>query len=190
MVRGAWALASVCVILSSSWGWAQPPGVSAETARADLAKFKDWAGRWEGEGWIEMGPQGRRTFRQTEHVQYKLDGVVMEIEGVGWSKDDDTGKEVKAFQALAVLARDPAGKGYAVHAFRDNGLSTVAKAEKTADGLIWTIEPGQGGKVRYTITLKGDRWEEIGEYSRDGQSWNKFLEMKLKKVTAAPAQGG
>jgi hypothetical protein len=37
--------------------------------------------------------------------------------------------------------------------------------------------------VRYTITLDGDRWNEVGEMSRDnGATWSRTLEMNLTRV--------
>jgi hypothetical protein len=54
--------------------------------RAETKKL-DWlVGQWKGTGWIQMGPQGRKEFTQTETIQGKLDGLVLVIEGQGKSR--------------------------------------------------------------------------------------------------------
>jgi hypothetical protein len=157
-----------------------PPG--PEAARAAMAKISKMVGKWEGEATVQMGPGPAHKVRQTENVQSKLDGSVLLVEGIGHQKGDD-GKEKVVFQALAVCAYDANSKSYKFHAFRDNGMATVANAEVTDTGMIWGFEDGRGGKIRYTITLKDDTWSEIGEYLMEGQPARKFFEMTVKRVT-------
>jgi hypothetical protein len=159
-------------------------GPSPEAARAAIAKLSKMVGKWEGEASVQMGPGPAHKVRQTEHVQSKLGGSVLLVEGVGHEKGDD-GKEKVVFQALAVCAFDPNSKAYKFHAFRDNGMATVASAEVTDNGMIWGFEDGRGGKIRYTITLKDDTWSEIGEYLVEGQPARQFFEMTVKRVAEA-----
>lgn len=51
------------------------------------------------------------------------------------------------------------------------------------EGEAWTINPGNGFKIRYTITLSdAGQWIEKGEWSRDGENWSQFFGMTLDKV--------
>src|SRR4051794_2431812 len=72
--------------------WILPVALLAQApASGQRAEMKnlDWlAGQWKGVGWIQMGPQGRKEFTQTETVQSKLDGLVLLIEGEGKSKEN------------------------------------------------------------------------------------------------------
>lgn len=156
-----------------------PPNASVN--REAMTKLAGLVGTWEGEASITMGPGGPRKVHQKEVVRSKLDGTVLYIEGTGTESGAD-GQPKVVFQALAVAAYDAQAKGYKFHAFRDTGSSTVADAEVTADGMKWGFEDGRGGKIRYTITLKGDTWNEVGDYIAPGQPPRRFFEMTVKRV--------
>lgn len=173
-------LVAACLALVAAPAAAQGPP-SPEAAKAAMAKLSKMVGKWEGEATVQMGPGPAHKVRQTEHVQSKLDGTVLLVEGTGHQKDE-SGAEKVVFRALAVCAFDPTAKSYKFHAFRDNGTSTVATAEATDTGLIWGFEDGRGGKVKYTIALKDDTWSEIGEYLMEGQPARKFFEMTVKRI--------
>jgi hypothetical protein len=50
-------------------------------------------------------------------------------------------------------------------------------------GNTWRMTTPQG-QMRFTqrLTEKGE-WSEVGELSRDGTTWIKFMEMTLQKVS-------
>lgn len=156
-----------------------PPNAAA--GREAMKKLSKMIGYWEGDATVTLGPNQVHKVRQYEHVQSKLDGNLLLIEGTGREKGTNgPGKTV--FQAMAICNFDPISKSYKFHAFRDNGMSTIATAEVTDTGLIWGFEDGRGGKVRYTITLSEDTWSELGEYLIDGQPPRKIFEMKVKRI--------
>lgn len=161
---------------------AQAP--SGDIGRQMMAKLNKLVGHWEGEATVQLGPGQIHKVRQREHVQSKLNGSVLLIEGTGRETDSD-GKDKVVFQAMAVCAFDPATQGLQFHAFRDNGMSKIAAAELTETGMIWGFDDGRGGKVRYTITLTDDTWVEIGEYLMEGMPPRKIFEMTVKKVANA-----
>ena len=78
---------------------------------------------------------------------------------------DDQAKQYRFSTAVA-------GRGTAEPSFELTGPNKA----------VWTMTIPQG-TMRYTISLteKGE-WFEVGEYSRDGEKWSKFLEMTLSKV--------
>src|SRR5262245_36597358 len=85
----------------------------ASGQRAEMKKL-DWlVGQWKGTGWIQMGPQGRKEFAQTETVQSKLDGLVLLIEGQGKSKENGS----TVHTALALASYDERAKNFRWRAF-------------------------------------------------------------------------
>ena len=150
----------------------------ASGQRAEMKKL-DWlVGHWKGTGWMQMGPQGRKEFTQTETNQWKLDGLVLLIEGQGKSKVDGS----TVHTALAFVSYDEGAKTFRWRAFTAEGRQTDAVAKVGANSLEWGVEISQRGRMRYTIKLndKGE-WFEVGEMSQDGQTWQKFFEMTLQR---------
>jgi hypothetical protein len=150
----------------------------ASGQRAEMKKL-DWlVGHWKGTGWIQMGPQGRTEFTQTETIQSKLDGLVLVIEGQGRSKADGSTVHI----ALAFVSYDERAKTFRWRAFTAEGRQTDTEAKVGTDTLEWGLEIPQRGRMRYTIKLneKGE-WFEVGEMTQDGQTWQTFLEMTLQR---------
>jgi hypothetical protein len=154
---------------------AQAPGAGQ---RVEMKKL-DWlVGHWKGTGWMQMGPQGRKEFTQTETIEGKLDGLVLVIEGQGKSKEN--GATIHG--ALAFVSYDEGAKVFRWRAFTAEGRQTDTEAKVGANTLAWEVEIPQRGRMRYTIKLteKGE-WFEVGEMTQDGQTWQKFFEMTLQK---------
>lgn len=151
---------------------------SASGQRTEMKKL-DWlVGHWKGTGWIQMGPQGRKEFTQTETIQAKLDGLVVVIEGHGKSKEDGS----TIHNALAFVSYDERAKTFRWRAFTAEGRQTDAEAKVGTNTLEWGLEIPQRGRMRYILKLneKGE-WYEVGEMSQDGQTWHKFFEMTLQR---------
>jgi hypothetical protein len=148
---------------------------------AQLGEMKklDWlVGSWKGNGWIQMGPQGRKEFTQTETVQSKLDGLVLVIEGQGKSNADGS----VAHTALAFVSYDERAKTFRWRAFTAEGRQTDTEAKVGANVLEWGLQISQRGQIRYTIKLdERGEWFEVGEMTQDGKTWQKFFEMTLQR---------
>ena len=150
----------------------------ASGQRAEMKKL-DWlVGQWKGTGWMQMGPQGRKDFTQTETIQGKLDGLVLVIEGQGKSQEDGS----TVHTALAFVSYDEGAKTFRWRAFTAEGRQTDTVAKVGTNTLEWGLEIPQRGRMRYTIKLneKGE-WFEVGEMTQDGQTWQKFFEMTLQR---------
>lgn len=156
---------------------AQAPSPAAQLE--EMKKVNFLVGEWRGEGWIMMGPNKRETFKQTEFVQSKLNGLTMIIEGLGKSKD---GSERIVHNAMAVVSYDLQKKGYRFSAYQANGQAITAEGKLTKDGFEWGFKD-QRGTTRFTISLteKGE-WKEVGDFSPDGNTWHQFFEMTLQRV--------
>ena len=158
---------------------AQPP---ARAVSSEMKKLDFLLGEWQGEGWIVMGPSGRHTVRQTEKIQAKAGGAIMLIEGLGVERIGD--KDVPVHQAFAVITYDNQAKRFKFRAWRAGGEEVATEPEVGERSLIWGFHDQTSGMhIKFTVKLneKG-QWFEIGEGSRDGQSWQKFFEMTLQKA--------
>jgi hypothetical protein len=159
---------------------AQAPG---SLQRAEMKKLDFLVGQWQGEGWIQLGPGQRRTFKQTETVQSKVDGQVLVIDGLGKGKIADNQEEVVVHNAFAVVSYDNESKTFRFRAFRADGFGLETEGKVSEKSLVWGFRSPQGGDIRFTIRLnEKDQWHEIGEFSQDGKTWNKFFEMTLQRV--------
>jgi hypothetical protein len=153
----------------------KPPDVEAQ--RAAMKNLGFLVGKWSGEDRVWRGPGEPLDLAQTENVQYKLDGLVLLIEGVGRNKSD--GKP--AFQALATVSYDEATGAYRMRAY-NNGryLETDLKLADSGQGFSWGFTFGQV-KTNYVMRIdeKG-QWTEVGEMTVNGQPPRKFVELTVR----------
>jgi hypothetical protein len=170
-------LAAILTVVAIVSVFAADQPKSKDIQRREMKKLDWFVGRWKGTGWIQMGPQGRHEFTQTETIESKLDGLVLVIEGLGKAKEDGS----TVHTALAFVSYDHHANKFRWHAFTPDGqIDTEAKVG--TDTLEWSLQIPQRGQMRYTITKneKGE-WFEVGEMSQEDQTWRKFFEMTLQK---------
>jgi hypothetical protein len=118
-----------------------------------------------------------------ETIRKNLDGTIILIEGVGRRKMPQMVDGEIVHHAFAVLSYDEKKHSYRWQSWRiPGGLYNEVEPTITERGFQWSMETPRG-KMRYTATLneKGE-WEEIGEFSRDGQDWHPFFGMLLRRV--------
>jgi hypothetical protein len=147
--------------------------------KAEMNKLSYFIGNWEGQASYRSGPGPAQILTQKEHIEWKLDGVILSIEGIG-RKDD-----VVQFNAYAIINFDPFSKTFKFNSYTKEGRSTEAYFKILKENNFeWGFDIPSGGKVRYTIILDPSKksWSEIGEYSQDGNSWFKTVELNLTKV--------
>lgn len=152
--------------------------------REAMKKMDFMVGKWKGEGWVEMPGAKRETFTQTEHVQKRLDGLALLVEGHGTAPGPGKDEEITTFRAIALLSYDEEKGSYRFASSTSQGRHGNNEGRLVDGGWEWFYPvPQVNGRVRYTIKLtdKGE-WHEVGEFSRDEKTWRKFHEMTLKKV--------
>jgi hypothetical protein len=176
-MKGTFVITSVLLLRTGATALSQAPPDPAPAIEA-LKGVAFLEGTWSGEGWSQMGSGPKEEFTVTETVEVKLGGAVMLIEGVGRSKDD---KARIGHHALAVIAFDPGAQKLLFSSFIAGRPRQDRPLEVGQESIVRGFSLPDGGRVRYTISVQGDVWHEIGEYSRDGQSWQRFLEMRLKR---------
>ncbi len=153
---------------------AQTPDLIA-AKKLEMKKVQKFVGHWVGSGWQQVGPK-RENVTGSETVQNKVDGLALLIEG---RFADSTGA-VK-HETLAIMSYDDQLKSHRFKTFLANGISGEHDLKVLADGFEWGFTMS-AGTVRFTIKLENDTWSEIGEFSRDGKTWMKTMEMVLKRV--------
>jgi len=161
---------------------ADPATLGAQ--REAIAKLGWMDGTWRGPA-TTMTPTGEHKVTQTERIGTMLGGTIRVMEGKGFNPDGTTG-----FNAFGILSYDPATKGYALHSYAQ-GYAGDFKLTPTADGYIWEIPAGPM-TIRYTATIAGTYWREVGDRIVPGQPPQRFFEMTLTRVgdSAWPGAGG
>lgn len=152
----------------------KPPDTALQ--KAEIAKLSWMVGTWEGEAWIQRGPE-RTEVSQRESVSARLDGLALLVEGEGRSRGDAS---KVLFRALGVITWDAYAGGARLSSWTGEGYGSVSPMTITPSGFTWELTT-PGGKVRYTATHAAGVWTEIGEWSADGATWSKFMEMNLRK---------
>lgn len=156
--------------------------VALPASTSELKKLDFLLGEWQGTGWIEFGPKQRHTFRQSEKITHKAGGSIVVIEGLGLAQVD--GREVPVHQAYAILNYDKHAKQFRMRAWRADGEEVQADPKIGAQNLQWGFTDARSQMhIRFTIRLnEAGQWSELGESSRDGQTWHQFFEMTLSKT--------
>jgi len=149
-----------------------------------LARLAFMDGVWRGTAWTLLPSGEKHTITQTERIGPFLDGSVKVIEGRGYDPDGKV-----TFNAFGTVSYHPATKGYTLHS---HAMGNVGDFTLTplADGYIWEIPAGPT-TLRYTATIKGGTWFEVGDRIQAGKEPVRFFEMTLKRVgeTSWPAGG-
>src|SRR5881396_232183 len=116
---------------------AQTPNIEAQ--RTALTKLSFLIGEWSGDGPAARGPGIVLDLSQTEVAEFKLDGLVLMIEGVGRTKSD--GK--LALQALGLITFDDVTGSYRMRAYNDGRwLETEVKLLDDGKSLSWSFALG------------------------------------------------
>ena len=143
-----------------------------------MKKLEFMVGKWAGEARGLRGPGDAVLLMQTEEAQYKLDGLILLIEGVGRTEAD--GKP--ALQALGIVSYDDESGTYRMRAFNDGRfLETELKLLDNGKGIAWGFALGQ---IRTSsmmwITEKGD-WTELTEITIGSEPPKKYMELTVSR---------
>jgi hypothetical protein len=170
-------LAAALIPSLRSFRAAQGPAPnSVNEQREAMRKLLFLRGRWSGLASVVIGPGKTLHLTQTEHVQYKLDGLVLLIEGKGTAAD---GKVL--FSALATVAYDEATHGYRFRAYND-GHYLDRELSVTANGFSWSFTAGQAHIVNtMDLTDKGE-WHEVTQMTFGGGPPRPSMEMTLRRL--------
>ena len=131
-------------------------------------------GRWTGEAHLQRGTGEPAALIQTEEATYKLDGLILTIEGVGRTKTHGR----LALQALGIISYDDEIGTYRMRAFNDGRfLETEVKLTDDGKSLTWGFTFGQiKSSSVLRITEKGD-WTEVTQITVGSEPPMKYIEL-------------
>lgn len=156
---------------------AQPPRTpDLEVQRAAMKKLNFLVGKWAGEARLLRGPDQWLTVAQTEEAQYKLDGLILVIEGVGRSATESR----PVLQALGVISYDDENAIHRMRAFNDGRfLEGDVKLLDDGKGMQWGFTLGDIKTLStLRITNKGD-WTEHAEITFGSRPAQKLMELTV-----------
>ena len=156
----------------------QTPNIEAQ--RAAMKRLDFLVGEWSGQASAARGPGIVVELEQSEVAQFKLDGLVLMIEGVGRTKSD--GK--LALQALGLISFDDASGAYRMRAYNDGRwLETDVKLLEDGKGLSWGFSLEEiSTKSVLRINEKGG-WTELAEITVGARASQKLMELVVRRVS-------
>lgn len=170
--------AMVLAVGASAQGQPDPRALIAAQQQA-IAPLAFMDGEWRGTARTTLPDGSKHVITQTERVGSFLDGAVKVVEGRGYDADGTV-----VFNALGVVYFDQARKvlRFQTHAM---GRAGDYSFTPTADGFVWEIPAGPA-TVRYTATIKGGKWHEVGDRVMPGAPDARFFEMTLQRIGDSP----
>ena len=141
-----------------------------------MKKLNFLVGNWSGEARILPSVGEPIEMIQTEDAQYRLDGLLLIIEGVGRNRSD--GKT--ALQALGIISYDDQTAAYRMRAFNDGRyMETEVKLAETGKAMTWGFVVGEiktSSELR--VNDKGD-WIELHEITVGSHPARRFMELRV-----------
>jgi hypothetical protein len=153
------------------------PDLNAQ--RAAMKKLAFLVGRWDGEARLLRGPGEWVDLHQSEEAQYKLDGLILVIEGVGRTKPE--GHSV--LQALGVISFDDDTATYRMRAFNDGRfLESEVKLLDLDKGITWGFALGQITTKSVLRINESGEWIELAEIKIGSEPPKKLLELTVRRA--------
>ena len=117
-----------------------PRAPDLDAQRAAMKRLAFLIGKWSREASVLRGSRQTTELAQTEEAQFKLDGLILEIEGVG--KTRSNGK--LALQALGLISFDDGSGTYRMRAFNDGRwLETEVELANEGNSISWGFTFGE-----------------------------------------------
>jgi hypothetical protein len=168
----------LCTVLLAPCMAQLPRVPDMESQRSAMRKLDFLIGNWSGEARILRGPGEPLELVQTEEAQYKLDGLILIIEGTGRAKSD--GKV--ALQAFGIVSYDDAVGAYRMRAYNDGRyLETELKLTENGKGIAWGFSLGEVKTSSVLRINEKGEWTELHEIAISAQPARKFMELTVRK---------
>jgi hypothetical protein len=147
-----------------------------EAQRAAMKEVSFLVVKWAGEARLLRGSAESMELLQTEEAWYKLDGLILVIEGVGRTK---SGQPV--LQAFGIISYDDESATYRMRAFNDGRfLETQVKLLEEGKGMTWGFVLGA---IRTNSVLRineNGEWTELAEITIGPEPPKKLLELTVR----------
>ncbi|HEX4770042.1 MAG TPA: hypothetical protein VH351_04370 [Bryobacteraceae bacterium] len=157
-----------------------PPAPNVEAQRTAMKKLEFLVGDWSGEATVLRGPGQFAEMAQTESAQFKLDGLVLMIEGVGRTKID--GKP--ALQALGLISFDDETGTYKMRAFNDGRwLETDVELAESGNSISWGFAIGAFKTTTVLRINESGEWTEHGELFINDRPPQKMMDLRVRRTS-------
>jgi hypothetical protein len=155
-----------------------PQQPNLDKQRSAMSKLQFLVGSWSGTGRLWRSPAESVELLQTEEAKYKLDGLLLVVEGVGKNKADGS----TVLQAFGLISYDDAAGVYRMRAFNDGRwLETEVQLDETGKALHWGFTLGQI-KTHSTLRInEAGEWTEVHEVTVGSEPPRKFMELSVKR---------
>ena len=157
-----------------------PKSPNLEAQRLAMRKLGFLIGSWTGEA--RMARAGGETIDllQTDEAAYKLDGLILVIEGVGRTKST----RAPVLQAFGIISYDDVGQTYLMRAFNDGRfLEAEIKLLEEGKGMTWGFALGEIKTSSLLRINERGEWTELHEIIIGSQSAKKLMEMTVSPRT-------
>lgn len=145
-----------------------------------MKKLGFLVGEWSGEASVLRTSGEFVDLEQTESAHFRLDGLVLVIEGVGRSKAD--GK--LALQALGLISFDDETGAYRMRAFNDGRwLETEVKLADGGNSLSWGFSLGQIKTATVLHINENGEWTELGELIVGDSPPRRMIDLKVRRIS-------
>jgi hypothetical protein len=141
-----------------------------------MRKLSFLVGKWNGEARIFRGAGESLDLVQTEEAEFKLNGLVLMIEGIGCNPTD--GKP--ALQALGMISFDDESGTYHMRAYNEGRyLETEVKLVENGIGMTWGFTLGEiKTSSLMRISELGD-WTELHKITIGSQPPRRLMEVRV-----------
>ena len=158
-----------------------PRTPNLDAQRTAMKKLGFLVGAWSGEASLLRAPGQFADLAQSEEAHFKLDGLVLTIEGVGRAKTD--GQPV--LQALGLVTFDEVSGTYRMRAFNDGRwLESEVKLIEDDRAIGWGFTLGEiSTKSVLRINEKGE-WTELAELTIGTRPPQKLMDLTVRRVSS------
>jgi hypothetical protein len=148
---------------------------SVEIEREAMHKLSFLVGHWSGPITVHTGPGEPLHLTQSEAIEYKLDGLVLLVEG---KSTDSQGKAM--FNALATISYDDASHAYRFRAY-NAGHYLDTELSVLPDGFSWGFDAGPAHIVNTMHLSPKGEWHETTEAVVGGNPPQRSIDMLLER---------
>ena len=154
-----------------------PLAPNLQTQREAMQKLAFLVGKWIGEAHLLRGAIESVELIQTEEARYKLDGLILTIEGTGQTVSGGQ----TLLQAFGMISYDDESGMYFLRAFNDGRfLETEVKLLEQGKGMTWGFALGEiKTKSVLRINERGE-WIEVAEIFIGSQPPKQLLQVTVR----------
>ena len=143
-----------------------------------MRKLEFLVGTWTGEARVTRGAGETTELVQTEEAGYKLDGLILVIEGIGRAKSG----VAPVLQAFGVISYEDESKTYCMRAFNDGCfLETNIELLDEGQGMTWGFVLGEIKTKSILRINEKDEWTELHEIIIGSQPPKRLMEIAVRR---------